>query len=104
VGDVASPTQGGVYQVPGGGSVPQWSGTDTDALTIVLLPRNDSEVARLTALLRTERVLLIQTGAPGEPLLPSGYYYVEGMGRSNPAQVRVDVHGRRTFALQLTAT
>jgi hypothetical protein len=104
VGDVASPTQGGAYQVPGGGSVPQWSGTDTDALAVSLLPRDESEVARLTALLRAERVLLIQTGEPAEPLLPSGYYFVEGVGRSNPAQVRVDVYGRRVFALQLTAT
>jgi hypothetical protein len=104
VGDVASPTQGGVYQVPGGGSVPQWSGTDTDALSVTLLPRDEGEVARLTALLRAERVLLIQTGDPAEPLMPPGYYFVEGVGRSNPAQVRVDQYGRRVFMLQLTAT
>lgn len=104
IGDVASATQGGAYQVAGGGSVPQWSGTDSDALAVTLLPRDDREVARLTALLRDERVLLIQTGEPGEPLLPSGYYFVEGVGRSNPAQVRTDVYGRRVFVLQLTAT
>lgn len=104
VGDVSSPTQGGVYQVPSGDAIPQWSGTDADALAVTLLPRDDREVARLTALLRAERTLLIQTGAPAEPLLPSGYYFASGVGRSNPTQVRLDVYGRRLFVLQLTAT
>ncbi|MFE6228903.1 hypothetical protein [Cellulosimicrobium sp. NPDC057862] len=102
VGDRSSPTQGGVYQVPGGGSVPQWSGVDTDQLTIEVATESAAETARLDALLRAERVLLIQSGQPEE--IPSGYYYVAVKSRSNPAQLRSDEEPYRVTDLALTAT
>lgn len=102
IGDRSSPTQGGIYQVPGGGSIPQWSGIDTESLTIELATETDTDRVRLDALLRAERVLLIQSGQPEE--IPSGYYFVSVAPRSNPGQMRSDEEPYRVTTLELTAT
>lgn len=102
VGERASATQGGVYQVPGGGSIPQWSGVNSESLSIEIATETDGDRARLDALLRTERVLLIQSGQPEE--IPSGYYFVTVGERSNPGQMRSDEEPYRVTTLELTAT
>jgi len=102
IGDRDTPTQGGVYQVPDGDAIPQWSGVDAESLTIEVATDTQAATARLDALLRAERVLLIQSGQPEE--IRSGYYFVTKVPRSNPAQLRSDEEPYRVTTFDLTRT
>lgn len=84
-GENNAQTQGSVFQVPGGATIPQWSGVDGDTRRLVVAAPTASDVARLRALLATERTLLIQSRQPEQ--FPSGYWFVqtEGISRLGPA-------------------
>lgn len=102
VGDRDAPTQGGIYQVPGGDAIAQWSGIDAESFTVEVATDTQAATARLDALLRAERVLLVQSGQPEE--IPSGYYFAAKAPRSNPGQMRSDEEPYRVTALDLTRT
>ncbi len=84
-GENSAQTQGAVFQVPGGATIPQWSGVDGDTRRLVVAAPTAADVARLRALLATERTLLIQSRQPEQ--FPSGYWFVqtEGISRIGPA-------------------
>lgn len=102
VGDRDTPTQGGVYQVPGGAAIPQWSGVDAESFAIEVATETQAATARLDALLRVERVLLVQSGQPEE--IPAGYYFAMKVPRSNPVQLRSDEEAYRVTTLDLVRT
>lgn len=84
LGEVSSPTIGGVYQVVGGDAVAiaQWSGLG--ALSAGLTVRTDRGAAtdQLRALLAAARVLLVQP--VGWTDLEAGWYFASGAAWSNP--------------------
>ena len=84
-GEISAATQGTVFQVPGGGTIPQWSGVDGDTRRPVVAAVSTQDVTRLRALLAAERTLLIQSRQPEQ--FPSGYWFVhtEGITRLGPA-------------------
>ncbi|MBE9924424.1 hypothetical protein G8C93_00770 [Cellulosimicrobium cellulans] len=84
-GENSAQTQGTVFQVPAGAAIPQWSGVDSDTRRLVVAAATAADVARLRALLATERTLLIQSRQPEQ--FPSGYWHVqtEGISRLGPA-------------------
>ncbi|WP_454728982.1 hypothetical protein [Cellulosimicrobium protaetiae] len=84
-GENSAATQGTVFQVPGGGTIPQWSGVDGDTRRLVVGAVSTQDVTRLRALLAAERTLLIQSRQPEQ--FPSGYWFVhtEGITRLGPA-------------------
>lgn len=98
---VSSPTIGDVYQIAGGGgSVAQWSGAESDSTKIILSVDAEGGVARLRAILDTSRVLLLQP--VGATDLDSGWYFIRGIERINPAQV--EEFPQRWFTLYLQRT
>lgn len=87
LGAVVSQTIGDVYQIAGGGgSVAQtsahWSGIEAAEVPVVVAADAGSPLARLRALLRATRVLLVQSGQPTE--LDPGWYYVRSDSLHNP--------------------
>lgn len=84
-GENNAATQGTVFQVPGGGAIPQWSGVDGDTRRLVVAAATAQDVTRLRALLAAERTLLVQSRQPEQ--FPSGYWFVhtEGVTRLGPA-------------------
>ncbi|MDQ8040671.1 hypothetical protein RDI86_02290 [Cellulosimicrobium sp. XJ-DQ-B-000] len=97
-GESTAVTQGGVYQPPGGFAIPQWSGVDADARTLVVAAATAQDAARVRALLGAERTLLIQSRQPEQ--FPSGYWFVrtEGVARIGPASEQA------WFSLPVTRT
>jgi hypothetical protein len=99
VSDIASPTVGGVYQIVGGGAVSQavasWSGIESDQGSVSLSVEHPSGTERLRAALSAARVLLLQP--VGSTDLDTGFYFVDGVSRSNPAQV--EAFSQRWFNL-----
>lgn len=104
LGDFATSTLGGSWQVPGGSALAQSAGMGALATTMTLLPVDTGSLGAVERAVRQApgQVVLIQTGAPEE--LPSGYYQVGQMVRQNPAQVLSDVYARRRLLLSLVAT
>lgn len=105
LGEVVSKTIGGLYTVAGGGgslaqTSAQWSGLDSDEVTIMVATTGPVELARLRAVLTASRILLVQTGSPQE--IDSGWYYVSSVGRTNPAGF--PEFEERRFVLQLKRT
>ena len=99
VSDIASPTIGGVYQIVGGGAVSQsvasWSGIESDQGSVSISVAHPAGTERLRAALSAARVLLLQP--VGSTDLDAGFYFVDGVSRSNPAQI--EAFSQRWFAL-----
>lgn len=104
-GEVGSRTIGGVYQIAGGGgsvaqTTAQWSGAESDRVTVQIAGETPAGVARLRAVFREGRILLLQ--APGSTDLEQGWYFVEDVRRANPAQF--EDFPERWFTLDLRRT
>ena len=90
VGEVDSPTVGGVYQIAGGGGAvaqtsAQWSGIESDSLKVGLRIPVGTDLARVRAVMAASRVLLVQ--GVGVSDVDAGWYFVKRVGRVNPEQV-----------------
>lgn len=103
VGDVESTTQGGVYDIAGGGlvatSVAEANGLNADRLTLVVRGKTDQQARAIRTTLQS-RILLIQSCAH-EPFDP-GWYFIDKMTRRLRAQT-TSVPGRE-FTLSMTRT
>jgi len=99
ISDIASPTVGGVYQIIGGGTVSQsvasWSGVESDQGSVSVSVEHPTGTERLRAALAAARVLLLQP--VGSTDLDAGFYFVDGVSRSNPAQI--EAFSQRWFNL-----
>lgn len=102
VSEISSPTVGGNYKIRGGSSVAvsQWGGIDPDSTTLVIRTDAGVETARLRALLKVARILLIQPVGGSE--LDAGWYFCALASRSNPGGF-VDF-GHRLTPLQVEGT
>lgn len=105
VGDVDSRTIGGVYQIAGGGgavaqTAAHWSGIESDRVIVQIAGESHAGVARIRAVFRAGRILLLQ--APGSTDLDQGWYYVQSVSRVNPAQF--EEFPERWFELELQRT
>ena len=102
VGDVSSPTIGGVYQIAGGGavsaSVASWSGISADQLRVTLQVEPGDAFTHIRAALEASRVLLIQPINVQD--VDAGWYFVGNVSRSNPGQY--DSYLYRLVSLDLT--
>ncbi|GMA22291.1 hypothetical protein GCM10025864_44560 [Luteimicrobium album] len=100
-GQVTRQTQGGSWQVPGGQRVAESSGLAQASSTLEVATRTPGQLAALAAVLEGAPggVVLLQTGQPAEPELPSGYYQVTSWSTSNPGRARSDVSGWRVHTL-----
>ena len=102
VGDVSSPTIGGIYQIIGGGAVSQavasWSGISADQLGVTLQVEPGDALTRVRAALEASRVLLIQPVNVQD--VDAGWYFVGNVSRSNPGQY--DSYLYRLVSLGLT--
>lgn len=90
LGDMASPTIGAVYTIAGGGgavaqTAAHWSGVEAERGSIILAPAVGVELVRLRAALAASRILLLQPIGTSD--LDAGWYFVNGVVRTNPAQV-----------------
>lgn len=101
VGDVESETQGGVYNVSGGGqiAVSAWGGVNADTFTLAVQTLGILEDRPLEALFANARVLLLQPTAV-VPEFEAGWYFVKSVSRSRHAQAAGD-HGH-VWSLALT--
>jgi len=99
ISDITSPTVGGVYQIVGGGAVSQtvasWSGVESDQGSVSVSVEHPTGTGRLRAALGAARVLLLQP--VGSTDLDAGFYFVDNVTRSNPAQI--EAFSQRWFNL-----
>jgi len=100
-GQTTRQVQGGSWQIPGGQRVAESSGLAQVSSTIEVATRAPAEHDALRAVLEAAPggVVLLQTGQPAEPELPSSYYQVTSWSTSNPGRARSDVSGFRVHTL-----
>lgn len=104
LGEIVSPTVGGVYQIAGGGGAvaqtsAQWSGIESELTQVTLGVDHPVGVARLRAVLAS-RVLLLQPSGGSD--LDPGWYFVRDVARANPSGMfSAD---RRDFTLNIQRT
>jgi hypothetical protein len=92
-------TQGAIHQPSGSPlAIVEHDGIAPDEVTIEVATRTAAATHALDALLRTARVLFVQSD-PAE--VPVGYYYLPVDERTNPAQVVETVEGYRVTTLPL---
>ncbi len=100
LGDVTSPTVGGVYQVIGGDAVAvaQWSSVAANSTSLALRANVGLEVDRLKAMLGLARVLLIQPVGMSD--LDAGWYFAGSATWSNPGHFEAFAFRRCMLPLQ----
>jgi len=101
LGDLQSPTIGGVYQVLGGDAVAvaQWSSVGALTTSISLRTTRGVLTSKLKELLKKARVLLLQP--VGLTDLDPGWYFTSGASWTNPGQF--DGYAYRRCGLPLQA-
>lgn len=102
IGDIESTTQGGVYQIAGGGAVgvSEFGGINAENFSLTLSANVGGQLEQLRGALYTSRTVLVQP--VGSTDIDPGWYFVHRVTRSNPAQVE---HSRfRWYTLDLTRT
>jgi hypothetical protein len=100
-GQTTRSAQGGSWQIPGGQRVAESSGLAQVSSSIEVATKSPAAFAALVAVLDAApgQVVLLQTGQPAEPELPSGYYQLTSFSTSNPGRARSDVSAWRVHTL-----
>lgn len=102
VGEVESSTQGGVYDVAGGGgiAVAEVAGVNADRFTLTIGSLTTQQTNAIRAVIEHHRIVLIQS-CSHEPF-DSGWYFVESAKRALRGQLAT-IPGRN-FTLSLVGT